>query len=622
MLMAKESGKRSSIVLPCLLGLTVAYQMVFHLVIWQKVPLDTVESPVTCWSSQHKEQQAQGQAIDGQCAEVEIFQKWQSSTEPEVERVEEAWFLNEPDLLAVDSFGKTERISSYSAEKGVQTSAGLKLRGKSIEPMETPTSAAAPRTEIKSDSENTTNNGSGIKEAMASKPPMDSDHWASDLLSLQANMDVEMHRLAELHKAHEEHHKQTAKKMDKLGTAKPDLLVKIEDLQMEMCSNPKRRSHPSCISFLSSHPMQHQKNTSVMQTVRNPRQDAKKNPPRGTMKARKMARKSKSASIMEDLKKKLHDLDEGLDKIHHKHEVWERSMASRALAIRVQMCAESHHRHNKACEELMHEMQPEPALERNEKEASEIPISGESPAVAADPLHLLHLPTWTASQKRGSRFMQQRIESRRQVLKKADLNSKHWGGKIPKVACIMAIPESNATSPDPERQSAVKRAVDAFRAESYEGPKQLIMVYQYHDKPAAKLAKQIADGTYIKAVGARSQVPSTMALRFGAWESDSDADVIARWDIDAYHHPERLSMQVRALGYSGRPASLNMWGVNLKQDGTRSVIGEPFGLENSMVGLRLYMERNWRPFAGDDAPDHLAKVGDLVHLDMPELTRK
>jgi len=186
-----------------------------------------VESPVTCWSSQHKEQQAQGQAIDGQCAEVEIFQKWQSSTEPEVERVEEAWFLNEPDLLTVDSFGKTERVSSYSAEGDVprlSPSVGLKLRGKSVEPMETLTSAVAPRTEIKSDSENTTKNGSGIQEAinMASKPPMDSDHWASDLLSLQANMDVEMHRLAELHKAHEQHHKQTARRWT--NWAQPSLI--------------------------------------------------------------------------------------------------------------------------------------------------------------------------------------------------------------------------------------------------------------------------------------------------------------------------------------------------------------------------------------------------------------
>merc|ERR1719473_1193405 len=186
----------------------------------------------------------------------------------------------------------------------------------------------------------------------------------------------------------------------------------------------------------------------------------------------------------------------------------------------------------------------------------------------------------------------------------------------------MAIPKSNATDEDLKRTSAVQNAIKAFRSENYEGPKQLIVVYQFHDRQAAKLAKQLADGFFIKAVGARGEVPSTMALRFGAWESDSDADVVARWDMDSFHHPDRLSMQVRALGHSGRPVSLNMWMANLKSDGKRLVTGEPFGLENSMVGLRSWMEKNWRPFGGDDVPDHLAKVGDLVHLDMPELTHQ
>merc|ERR1719387_972649 len=93
--------------------------------------------------------------------------------------------------------------------------------------------------------------------------------------------------------------------------------------------------------------------------LRRSQDDAIKKAPKGTMKARKPKRKSKSASIMEDLKKKMHDLDEGLEKIHHKHEIWERSMASRAMAIRVQMCAESHHKHNKACEDLWHDLDAE-----------------------------------------------------------------------------------------------------------------------------------------------------------------------------------------------------------------------------------------------------------------------
>merc|ERR1719160_1156870 len=137
--------------------------------------------------------------------------------------------------------------------------------------------------------------------------------------------------------------------------------------------------------------------------LRHQKNDTTKKPPKGTMKARKPKRKSKSASIMEDLKKKMHDLDEGLEKIHHKHEVWEQSMASRAMALRVQMCAESHHRHNKACENLWHEVQAEPISETNEKKVDKVPE--DAPAVAADPLHLLHLPTLARPERRGSRFM-------------------------------------------------------------------------------------------------------------------------------------------------------------------------------------------------------------------------
>merc|ERR1719160_1462851 len=128
--------------------------------------------------------------------------------------------------------------------------------------------------------------------------------------------------------------------------------------------------------------------------LRHQKNDTTKKPPKGTMKARKPKRKSKSASIMEDLKKKMHDLDEGLEKIHHRHEVWEQSMASRAMALRVQMCAESIHKHNTACEHLWHELeQPSDQKEKQAEEKRAEAIPEEAPAVAADPLHLLHLPT-------------------------------------------------------------------------------------------------------------------------------------------------------------------------------------------------------------------------------------
>merc|ERR1719161_1859316 len=105
--------------------------MVYHCVVWQKTPADTVESPVMCWGALHKEQLSQGRAIDGQCAEVELFQKWQGSPEPNLERTEEDRFL--PDLLTVNSVGDAQQTTSQNDMSQLANrpgSVGLKLRGR------------------------------------------------------------------------------------------------------------------------------------------------------------------------------------------------------------------------------------------------------------------------------------------------------------------------------------------------------------------------------------------------------------------------------------------------------------------------------------------------------------
>merc|ERR1719454_2132706 len=81
--------------------------------------------------------------------------------------------------------------------------------------------------------------------------------------------------------------------------------------------------------------------------------------------------------------------------------------------------------------------------------------------------------------------------------------------------------------------------INNFRLQDYEGPRQLVLVYEYTDAEAAELARKYVDGYYIKAVATRSEkFPSTESLRYGAWSSD--ADVIAQWDFDEWHDPSRL----------------------------------------------------------------------------------
>mmetsp|Transcript_3542 Transcript_3542/g.8249 ORF Transcript_3542/g.8249 Transcript_3542/m.8249 type:complete len:759 (+) Transcript_3542:115-2391(+) len=160
----------------------------------------------------------------------------------------------------------------------------------------------------------------------------------------------------------------------------------------------------------------------------------------------------------------------------------------------------------------------------------------------------------------------------------------HWSGMIPKVACITTISSGiHATV-------QMRYFIDNFHLQSYEGPRQLVLVYHYNDKKAAQLVQKYADGVSIRGVAARNEeaFPSTTGLRYGAWITD--ADVIARWDFDEWHHPNRLSLQVRALALSARPACL------LQGDEA-----EDLPRESSVVGESAWMRRHWRPLAANES---------------------
>jgi len=199
-------------------------------------------------------------------------------------------------------------------------------------------------------------------------------------------------------------------------------------------------------------------------------------------------------------------------------------------------------------------------------------------------------------------------------VRKADLVGLKWSGMIPSVACIAAIPDGRAA------QARLKYFINNFLLQQYEGPKQLVLVYHRSDERAAKLVKAYADGSYIKGVAAfgDGEFPSTTAFRYGAWSAD--ADIIAHWDFDEWHHPDRLAMQIRALGLTGRPASiLKQWTV--LQEGQQSTLFAGVGWEGSLVGEAKWMHEHWHPLLQEERvvlesgrDHHLAQVA------MPELS--
>eukprot|EP00927_Polykrikos_kofoidii_P027157 TRINITY_DN239_c0_g1_i4.p1 TRINITY_DN239_c0_g1~~TRINITY_DN239_c0_g1_i4.p1 ORF type:complete len:770 (-),score=110.84 TRINITY_DN239_c0_g1_i4:162-2471(-) len=193
-----------------------------------------------------------------------------------------------------------------------------------------------------------------------------------------------------------------------------------------------------------------------------------------------------------------------------------------------------------------------------------------------------------------------------------------WQAKIPKVACITAVPVG--------RDSRVRFAefLNEFREQTYEGSRELVLVYSHSDAETADIVRANADGTYIKAVAARDGLDplSTVALRYGAWSSD--AEVVASWRFDESHHPDRLAMQVRALGLAARPVSILKRVKLLSDNGDglfENVLSADPGWEGSLVGEKSWMQRNWMPLLGNERGIfHSSFAGQLVQVDMPELS--
>jgi len=189
-----------------------------------------------------------------------------------------------------------------------------------------------------------------------------------------------------------------------------------------------------------------------------------------------------------------------------------------------------------------------------------------------------------------------------------------WAGMIPKVACVSVVP------PGRTAKYQIKYLVNNFRLQTYEGPRQLVLVYDHNDRAAKQLVEKFSDGYFIRGAAARSdgEFPSTMAYRFGAYVAD--ADIIARWDFDAWHHPDRLAMQVRALAHKARPVTrLSAWTLRNGTEDSRSEPGASIG-EASLVGEKAWMAEHWHPFLGDETSTLTsAHLRYLVQLDMPGL---
>lgn len=185
-----------------------------------------------------------------------------------------------------------------------------------------------------------------------------------------------------------------------------------------------------------------------------------------------------------------------------------------------------------------------------------------------------------------------------------DLHGLKWSGEKPHVACITMVP------PGTHSVHHMMYFVDNWKLQNWES-KELVLVYQASDKKLAKVVQKYVDGKTVKAVAARDrEFPSTAAIRFGAWSVKTD--IIARWDFDEWHHPDQLTLQVKALAFTSRPASL------LQPKDTHGANASD--REATLLGEAKWMREEWYPFLnhGSDVLEE-DKAHHIVQVDVPEL---
>jgi len=334
------------------------------------------------------------------------------------------------------------------------------------------------------------------------------------------------------------------------------------EFHRKLCEDPERRHRKDCVQFLAA---EHAKQIE------------------------KDRRGLREQSAM---------LEAHMKEIADKHSAWEVTFEERIRKVHQQLCEDPSRRHRKDCEEYLAKdaapQQPPPQQQQVSKGLRGSAV--QSSVAAKDGQGLLRVQGrgLRGAAPRGGKEMQwlsvpEALKIRQDHIGGAHLltfepdtlRESHWLGAVPKVACITAVPQGQAN------KESMREFVENFKAQTYEGASQLILIYHFQDEETAELVQLYADGLYIKGVAARGlgEFPSTADLRFGAWSAAEDAQVIAHWDFEAKHSPERLSLQVRAMASAERPASM------LKGGGWR----ENGGQEDTIAGYRTFIWKHWYP---------------------------
>jgi len=569
--MAKEFGnsKSSTKVLLILLGITVVYQGMYHLCITLPFALNEHFAHQRAHSMTQAIHPCHGETSNqAQCTESELFKSWsklQNGDSTEDTGVPN-WIEDEqngPDLMALDPIGHVVLGSDQSVLSDMPSNTSRTVE-------------AAPAPQVESD----------VPAVVEQK--IEPGHEGAVEQQLHSEAEVASTGYATTHIT-TSHIKGSRFESTEWGRGLIELEGQLEDLKTKYDDTQKRRL---ANSNLKEH-MAGVKDRSLLESIDDLLREMCEDPQRRgrdtcarflTLEERHEAAKAK--------------LQSGLEKLAKGRLEWERAFVQRAKNLGKQMCAERRRQGDAVCQPFVADV------------STSAPGRVLSMAFARDPT------TQSAAEQGKRRDEPAKVDEK-------VLRASKWAAKIPKVACIMAVPNTTLA------HARVKYAINSFREQRYEGPAQLVMVYHYEDHQTAHLLKRFADGVYIKALPARTSVPSTTALRYGAWVAGNDTDVLARWDLDTWHHPDRLAMQVRALGLTGLPVSLlgrrtlvtedGHTPVRYLEGGFQGASSVGFGWPESLVAERSWAEKNWAPHLTSEWASLAGSPGLVSLLDMPEL---
>jgi len=354
------------------------------------------------------------------------------------------------------------------------------------------------------------------------------------------------------------------------------LIERIHDVHRRLCDHPHRRALPSCAQFQTAAAEAKPSDSQVTTAKSRLRGASAKSGAAG----KQHAADAPGGRLRGSVEAEVQVYEARVQQLQSNHAAWGEEFSAKVAAQMREMCSDLRHRSHGRCRDfLKHD-------------------------IHAAPDHLmLHWPPRAPASNEPM-----------VVANKSLLLAARWSSRIPSVSCITMIPRNS------ERIEAWLEAfIFNFRHQHYEGSKSLVLVYHHSDEAAAKMVRKFVNGTFImSAIAWGEEFPSSTAARFGMWQGHG-ADIVARWDFEAWHHPERLNMQVRALTLSARPASLlarwtvldNEGGLNAKENGVH--------WDGSLVGQTSWMQKYWYPTftETDDVIAH--EPQDIVSVDEPGL---